>query len=276
MNREQTVFALSQEMSSLFMILVFLFVLLVLYGLIKRLYLKSSTNTFLLRLFGTIGVPIHELSHLLFCVVFGHKITGFCLYNFKATGNLGYVKHSYNPKNFWHQIGRFFIGMAPLLGGVLFILAITEALLVNGSSFNTELVIFAKSANFGLESNFNLVELVYSVVIYFLNVIQWEGRYNSLNFIVWCLLLTSTGLYLCPSKRDIQNSIFGSGAVLLLVLSGEFLFGTETSLTLMVSQVILGSSILLLCSLVITISVFSLFLMLKLIFKRDLIPVEQQ
>jgi hypothetical protein len=74
---------------------------------------------------GWIGTPIHELSHALACVVFGHRIRELALFRPDLdTGVLGYVRHEWNPDNPWARMGNFFIGVAPLAGGtaVLFLL----------------------------------------------------------------------------------------------------------------------------------------------------------
>lgn len=67
---------------------------------------------------GWLGVPVHELSHVVACVLFGHKVERVQLFAPDArTATLGSVRHAWNPRNPWAQAGRLVIGVAPLLGG---------------------------------------------------------------------------------------------------------------------------------------------------------------
>lgn len=80
---------------------------------------------------GGLGVMIHELSHLLMALLFGHHIVAFQLLvppwrlkNQAGEQALGYVVHQSKP-NWWSKAGNVFIGLAPLLGGTLMLWVIT-------------------------------------------------------------------------------------------------------------------------------------------------------
>ncbi len=75
---------------------------------------------------GWLGVPIHELSHVVACLVFRHRVEKVQLFApDKRTGRLGSVQHAWNRKSVYQQLGRFFIGIAPLVGGATALWAVT-------------------------------------------------------------------------------------------------------------------------------------------------------
>ena len=81
-------------------------------------------------LFGWLGTAVHETGHALFCLLFGHRITGLKLFDFAPRdGTRGHVSHTFDPANPWQQVGNFFIGIAPILFGTLVIVAAARWLL---------------------------------------------------------------------------------------------------------------------------------------------------
>ncbi len=79
---------------------------------------------------GWIGIPVHELGHALFCVIFGHRIDSLVLFDPKARdGHYGNVRHSYNKNNLWHLLGNLFIGIAPIISGTAVVWLLSVLLL---------------------------------------------------------------------------------------------------------------------------------------------------
>ena len=74
---------------------------------------------------GWLGVPAHELSHLLMARLFGHRIIAYRLFApDPVSGTLGFVRHGYSRRSAWQVLGGVFIGLAPLLLGGALMLAL--------------------------------------------------------------------------------------------------------------------------------------------------------
>ena len=85
-----------------------------------------------LLLTGTIGTVVHEGSHAVMCLVFGHRIQEikwFRPFAGQVDGVLGYVSHSWNRQNSYQAAGNFFIGIAPMIGGTFVMMCLFKWLL---------------------------------------------------------------------------------------------------------------------------------------------------
>ncbi|MCR1822498.1 hypothetical protein, partial [Terrisporobacter muris] len=136
---------------------------------------------------GMIGTSVHEIGHLIMCLIFHHKVSDFQLFNFKGykyEETLGYVSHRYNDRNLYEKAGNFFIGIGPMISGTLFIILSFKLLLpniydsininsyfINLSSINMESIVFlllslSKNLLFSLLSINNLSSINFYIFIY--------------------------------------------------------------------------------------------------------------
>lgn len=108
---------------SLFLQLLFTVGVITLFGLLTHIvnalfYRAAGGGRVVCYVTGVIGTPIHEGSHALMCLLFGHRITEIKFFQIdKESGVLGYVRHTYNSRSVYKQAGNFFIGVAPVLLG---------------------------------------------------------------------------------------------------------------------------------------------------------------
>ena len=160
-------------------------------ALFKILGRKSGRRVFMTT--GFIGVPVHEVGHLVFCIIFRHKIREVRLYRPNAKdGTLGYVRHSFKKRSIYQQMGNFFIGIGPIILGSLLILAL-QAILLPGA--------LDLSANtFDLE-RINL---------------------QALEFWVFAVLATSIAMHMSLSTADIKGSLRGLVYILIVLFVFNF------------------------------------------------------
>lgn len=85
----------------------------------RTLFAKSFGTRFFQYTTGWLGTPIHEIGHVIGCILFGHSIQSVRLFSFNGHSAAARVVHSYNRKNLYHQAGNFFIAIGPLIVGSL-------------------------------------------------------------------------------------------------------------------------------------------------------------
>ena len=87
-------------------------------GLQKLLMRVFGLNAYYY-LFGIVGTAVHELSHVAMCVLFRHRIVGLKLFSLRPNkSEWGRVSHVWDKGSFYQSAGNFFIGAAPLIGGI--------------------------------------------------------------------------------------------------------------------------------------------------------------
>lgn len=177
---------------------------------------RKSTGGKLIVLTAMIGVPIHELGHLIFAIIFRHKIIKVRLLQFKRNeSTMGYVEHSYNPLSIYQQIGNFFIGIGPIIGGTLSIILLMKFLLpplykqfIDLSILNLNI----KNLDIRL-----FIDIMYSYGKIMVNMVSLENLRN-LNFIVFIILSICIFSHISLSKADIKGAFKGLFVFYILVV----------------------------------------------------------
>ncbi|MGM0438844.1 MAG: hypothetical protein ACQEP3_00190 [Patescibacteria group bacterium] len=137
------------------------------------------------------GVIIHELSHIIACIITFAKIKEVKLFSFQG----GFVRHK-KPK--LPIIGTPIISFFPVIGG-------TAALFLIYWIYGIELSSFSVNRNF-IQGFKNLL----------------VNNWNNLYFWILIYLSISIIISICPSKKDFKNSIYS-----LLILFIGLLFLSE-------------------------------------------------
>ena len=156
---------------------------------------------------GWLGVPLHELSHLVCCWLFRHRIIAVSLLDpDPRTGTLGYVQHAYRQRNLYQLSGNFFFGIAPLLGGSLVLLA-ALALLLPGA--HPELTATAAPSGFGAQ-----LMHVTALTVATLRQIFTLSHVGTWQLWVFLILALCVGTHMSPSRPDLTGAVPGLAVLL--------------------------------------------------------------
>ena len=162
-----------------------------------------------------LGTPIHELGHALFCLIFLHKIEEIRFFKpDPVTGTLGYVFHKWNPKNPWHVLGNFFIGVGPVVIGCAVLFATFYFLIPDSSRVWDTIIIRVSEIDTGSPIGSYLTAFqgsalaIVKLIFAFSNLSSWR-------FWVFLYLSICVASNVRLSWADIKGSLSGLGCIVL-------------------------------------------------------------
>lgn len=169
---------------------------------------------------GWVGVPLHEFGHAFFCVLFFHKIKAVKWFQpNSADGTLGYVQHAYNKRNFFQQIGNFFIAIGPLLFGSLAILLLMFIFVPNSG-----MVAAASKVHLSGDPGFWSVMIDYLSILGKVFVAIFD--FSNLGRVAWWLffaLACSIAMHMDLSWPDIKGMAKGLIYITIVMIVLDFI-----------------------------------------------------
>ncbi len=210
---------------------------------------------------GIVGTPIHELGHAIMCIIFGHKITDISLFSpDSTTGVLGYVNHSYNKKNLYHQIGNFFIGIGPIIScgiamSLIMYLAVPSIYYSVISAINNNTYTLSGAVD-AINQSLNLI-------------LFNSSNLKDFNWWIFIILNFSIALHMAISVPDIRCSAKGLLFILGALLALDIVVGIISIHTLnAITDIILSLSYFLIALLALSLLMSLIMLCIAFIFKK--------
>ncbi len=168
---------------------------------------------------GWLGTPIHELSHVAMCLLFRHKIDEVALFEpDQQSGRLGYVRYSYRSQSWFETAGNFFVGIAPLLGGVV----VLSLLLWLFYPQAAKLGLLTSDVSSSTNRIDDLLIQVSSVSWQAVRALfQWE-QVTTFRFWLFLYLVLCVGSHSAPSRSDYQGAVRGMSVLIagLIAITG--------------------------------------------------------
>ncbi|WP_221073224.1 hypothetical protein [Vibrio alfacsensis] len=158
---------------------------------------KLAKNSY--SIIGLIGIPLHELSHAAFALLFGHKIKSVKWYSISGDA---YVHHSYNKNSKYQRLGNLFIAIAPFFTAMF----IANYLL---KGHIPDFISLDSNQQSLIQSVLSTIEVVPTLIGKLVLESAW---YES-------LLLVTVSFYCIPSNADFRNAFDGLIFALPAILS---------------------------------------------------------
>ena len=158
--------------------------------------------------FAWLGVAVHEISHAIFVVIFGHKLHKIVLFSPKPDGTLGYVEHSYNKKNIYQNIGNFFIGLGPVIFGPI-LLYFTLLFFLGSDVVDNVSISFKEHSFTSIDGVIAMLQSVLKNSIYLSNTVYLQLGNTYWLLAVFIFVIFSVGSSISMSNSDIKGSSLG-------------------------------------------------------------------
>ena len=186
-------------------------------GFVERRAYRSMGRTAYLWLFGWLGTAVHELGHAVFCVIFRHRVVEIQLFKPDSkSGTLGYVKHSYNSKSIYQNVGNFFIGIGPIILGTISILLLSIYLL-ELDILGTDLSL--NTSDLGSWYGFKeILRNVWESLADTFDELLSGDNLSSWQFYLFIYLVFCIGSSITLSRADIQGARKGFFLLIMIVL----------------------------------------------------------
>jgi hypothetical protein len=147
-----------------------------------------------------IGVPVHEMGHLIMAKIFCHRIRKVCLFRFSKKGTLGKVDSSYSKKNPYQRLGLFFIALGPIFSGIGAIILSMYLLLPE---------VYTKFIEYlhGFEGLG--IKAFSDSFVFLLEIIFSSDNLEKLSFWIFIFLAISVSSHMALSRADMKGAFQG-------------------------------------------------------------------
>lgn len=169
---------------------------------------RCSISKFLFYLSAVIGTPIHEASHALMAILFGHKVHKVCWFQVGKDGRLGYVEHNWNRRSLYQSVGCIFIALAPIFAAFAAIVALYH------------FMDMPSLPRFVLDVDVANVYTVSMAAISYCwqaSKVLIEHAFSSQSAGISLLIASLICFHCIPSKADFNNALKGSVIVIVLI-----------------------------------------------------------
>jgi len=165
---------------------------------------------------GWIGAPVHEFSHLVVLLIFRIKVIAFKPFSpdFK-NGHLGYVISEPNPRNPFHWLGYSLSGIAPVVGGISFVLLLGLLLLPGLDRAISEML--TASIDERTVSAHDYLSIVAATTYDGIRILFDSINLGRWQFYVFLYLASCVFCHFSPSRQDMHG--IGPGLAVLIILA---------------------------------------------------------